>query len=212
MNLLGPTAILLEAVLSHKERLRAATAPMSGHLRQMRQLVAELSGLPKGETSRASFPGRTLLQTSAGDDGSCGGSVNASQVPGANSSIASFSVPTTNCSIQPITSETVIMANILGAVASTASAIKAIQVCVCCTRIVYLNFEFMLECLEKGWQGCQHPEFMKGKIVNCMASAHLSYSHSFSSRLPKLVFYRLSPASTMCLMEQTRSTRRILLL
>ena len=211
MNLLGPTAMLRKAVLSHKERLRAATASMSGFLRQTRHLVAELSDRPKGDTARTSFPSRTLLQTSAGD-GSCGGSVNASQVPGANSSIASFSAPTTNCSIQPITSETVIMANILGAVASTASAIKAIQVCVCCTRIVYLNFEFMLECLEKGWQGCQHPEFMKGKIVNCMASAHLSYSHSFSSRLPKLVFYRLSPASTMCLMEQTRSTRRILLL
>ena len=129
MDFLGPAAVLREAVLSHKERLRAATAPMSGYLRQTRQLVAELSGWPKGDTTTTSLPSRTLLQTSAGD-GSCGGSVNASQVPGANSSIASFSAPTTNCSIQPITSETVIMANILGAVASTASAIKAIQVCV----------------------------------------------------------------------------------
>ena len=133
MNLLGPTAMLRKAVLSHKERLRAATASMSGFLRQTRHLVAELSDRPKGDTARTSFPSRTLLQTSAGDDGSCGGSVNASQVPGANSSIASFSTPTTNCSIQPITSETVIMANILGAVASTASAIKAIQVCFVCT-------------------------------------------------------------------------------
>ena len=127
MDLLGPSAVLRFAVLSHKERLRAATAPVFGYLRQTRQLVAELSDWPKGDTTRTSFPSRTLLQTSAG--GSCGGSVNASQVPGANSSIASFSAPTTNCSIQPITSETVIMANILGAVASTASAIKAIQVC-----------------------------------------------------------------------------------
>ena len=129
LDLLGPAAVLRDAILSHKERLRAATAPMSNYLRQTRRLVAELSDWPKGDTMRINFIGRTLLQTSAGDDGSCGVSVNASQAPGANSSIASFSAPTTNCSIQPITSETVIMANILGAVASTASAIKAIQVC-----------------------------------------------------------------------------------
>ena len=130
---LDPRMVLYDAVtLGHYARLRASTTPMSRSLRQLHELAVELRykdpSSPKimGARARYGLLGRSLLQTPGG--GSCGGLVNTSQLPGSNSSIASFSILSTNCDIQPILPETVIMANILGAVASTSSAIGAIQV------------------------------------------------------------------------------------
>ena len=130
---LVPGVVLSDAVtFGHYARLRAATTPMSLSLKQLHELAVELhedSRSPKFVSVEARYGllGRSLLQTLGG--GSCGGLVNTSQLPGSNSSIASFNVVSTNCNIQPILPETVIMANILGAVASTSSAISAIQVC-----------------------------------------------------------------------------------
>ena len=71
--------------------------------------------------------GRLLLQSSS--DVSCSGVGDHFQTPASGSSIVSYTPPDVTCSSDTITAETVIVANILGAVATTASAITAMQVC-----------------------------------------------------------------------------------
>ena len=129
----GSAAVLRDAILGHSKRLEAALFPMMEALERMRHLAAERLDRPtavevfSGPQGAADYPSRSLLQSSGG--GSCGGSINTSQVPSQNSPITSFNPAVTSCNTQTITAETVIMANILGAITSTASAISAMQVC-----------------------------------------------------------------------------------
>ena len=126
---IGPVAVLRDAILGHSKRLEAAMSPMMEALERMRRFTADNPTPPEGRGvwDTNGYSGRSLLQSSGG--GSCGGSVITSQVPSQNSPITSFSPAVTSCSIQPITTDTVILANILGAIANTASAITAMQVC-----------------------------------------------------------------------------------
>ena len=125
---IGPVAVLRDALLGHSKRLEAAMSPMTESLEHMRLLTADNPTTleDRGVWDASGYPGRSLLQSSGG--GSCGGSIITSQVPSQNSPITSSSPAVTSCSIQPITTDTVIMANILGAITNTASAISAMQV------------------------------------------------------------------------------------
>ena len=125
---IGPVTVLRDAILGHSKRLEAAMSPMVESVEHMRRFTADdpTTLEDRGVWDATGYPGRSLLLSSGG--GSCGGSIITSQVPSQNSPITSSSPAVTNCSIQPITTETVIMANILGAITNTASAISAMQV------------------------------------------------------------------------------------
>ena len=118
----GLAFLLQEAAHSYDAVLRTALAPVQSALSGMQRLAKQLSEVEDGG---AGGNGRLLLQSSGS---SCSGVGDLSQTPASGSSIVSYSPPDVTCSSETITAETVVMANILGAVASTASAITAMQV------------------------------------------------------------------------------------
>ena len=193
----GPVTVLHDAILGHSKWLEAAMSPMVESLESMHQLAAELYdnptalGDPSGPQDATGSLGRTLLQSSGG--GSCGGSINASQVPSQNSPITSFSPAVTSCSIQPITTETVIMANILGAITNTASAIGAMQVCV--------------------WEFTQHCCQLSIHAFDCHVQQNtLNYVQPYSQWLDRhleLTYYQLSLVSMIYLIQRIKHTRPI---
>ena len=113
----GLVHLLNDAASCYASLLHVALAPVKSSLAQMQHLVKEVGRHGVGS-------GRSLLQSSP----SCGDLGDMSQTPNATSSIVSSSPPDVTCNLETITAETVIMANILGAVASTASAVTAMQV------------------------------------------------------------------------------------
>ena len=114
----GLSHLLDDAASGYTALLHVALAPVKSSLAQMQRLVTEV------RRSRVVGSGRSLLQSSS----SCGDLGDMSQTPNSTSSIVPLSQPDVTCNLETITAETVIMANILGAVASTASAVTAMQV------------------------------------------------------------------------------------
>ena len=111
----GLAHLLDNAASGYAALLDEALAPVKSSLAQMQRLVTEVGRSGVGS-------GRSLLQSSCGDLGDM------SQTPNGTSSIVPLSQPDITCNLDTITAETVIMANILGAVASTASAVTTMQV------------------------------------------------------------------------------------
>ena len=111
----GLAHLLDNAASGYAALLQGALSPVKSSLVQMQRLVTEVRRSGVGS-------GRSLLQSSCGDLGDM------SQSPNGTSSIVPLSQPDVTCNLETITAETVIMANILGAVASTASAVTAMQV------------------------------------------------------------------------------------
>ena len=121
----GLTFLLQDAAQSYDALLGRVLAPVQDALASMQRLAKELLSKVEGGASGGGGSDRLLLQSSGA---SCSGVGDLSQTPASGSSIVSYSPPDVTCSSETITAETVVMANILGAVASTASAIKAMQV------------------------------------------------------------------------------------
>ena len=115
---IGSAHLLDDAASGYAAMRRAALAPMQSSLSQLRHLTAEIRSSGVGMT------GRSLLQSST----ACGDLGDLSQTPNSTSTISPSSPPDLACNLGAITAETILMANILGAVASTASAITAMQV------------------------------------------------------------------------------------
>ena len=125
----GLAFLLQDAALGYDILLRTAMAPVQGALSSMQRLAKELAAAdddPDGGGGGGGGRGRLILQLSSG--ASCSGVGDLSQTPAFGSPIVSYTPPDVTCSSETITAETVIMANILGAVATTASAITAMQV------------------------------------------------------------------------------------
>lgn len=127
----GTKSLLRDAASGYTTLLHRTLAPVLGSLAQLQSLAAELKAADSSREPRGQDLSwgqrRSLLQFSS-PTLACGGLGDLSlATPSSNSSIVILSSPEVDCNLPVISYETVVMANILGADADTASAVDAAQ-------------------------------------------------------------------------------------